>query len=286
MRQPSYVTSPVQRVRGLIAEYQQMRWSFQAAFRTWPLVIFWNFLSRTRLAEVWSRLQSALSLPLRLKNGVRLYARPFTIDEAVIREVWSDEVYSPPMIRDRTRAGLVIDIGAHIGIFALFAVSTGLATRVLCFEPFPPNFHLLNKNIRANRLAGVQAFPLAVLDRPGKNILYSPDPVNTGAHSFFLEGLQGTVVNTITLEDVFASNNVERCDLLKIDAEGSEYRILMGTPKSVLERINSIALEYHASSKVDGHELENLRNFLGENGFSVSTHPNDTPKGGILYAVR
>ena len=62
MRQPSYVTSPVQRVRGLIAEYQQMRWSFQAAFRTWPLVIFWNFLSRTRLAEVWSRLQSALSL--------------------------------------------------------------------------------------------------------------------------------------------------------------------------------------------------------------------------------
>jgi len=286
MRLKLDATSALQKLRALVSEYQGMRTSFQATFRIWPLAIFWDFLARTRLALVWSRLQSTLSIPLRLRNGCRLYARPFTIDEVVIREVWSDEVYSPRMIRDLARGGLVIDIGAHIGIFALFAISTGLATRVLCYEPFLANFRLLNKNIKENNLAGVQAFPLAVLDRRGNDVLYSRDSTNTGGHSFFLEGAASTVVKTITLEDVFASNNVERCELLKIDAEGSEYRILMGAPRSVLQRVNSIALEYHVFGERDRHRLENLRNFLDQNGFSVSVRPNRTLKGGILYAIR
>jgi FkbM family methyltransferase len=67
-------------------------------------------------------------------------------------------------------------------------------------------------------------------------------------------------VMTITLEDIFKKENLNHCDFLKMDCEGSEYEILFNTKPEILRKISNIFLEYHS-----GHsELVNfLTKFLG-----------------------
>lgn len=49
---------------------------------------------------------------------------------------------------------IVIDIGANIGVFAVYAATTAVNTTVYAYEPMPSAFNLLLDNIARNRLEG------------------------------------------------------------------------------------------------------------------------------------
>lgn len=46
------------------------------------------------------------------------------------------------------RAPIILDIGANIGSFALWAIERWPGCHVHCFEPLPDNFELLERNLR------------------------------------------------------------------------------------------------------------------------------------------
>src|SRR6266446_785467 len=99
------------------------------------------------------------SVEYQLRNETRFLLRPGTADRTIFNDIWLRKLYCPESTLRPD--DIVIDIGAHIGIFSLFAASC--AARVFSFEPFPENFSLLKENIARNNFQGrVLPSPLAV----------------------------------------------------------------------------------------------------------------------------
>ena len=109
----------------------------------------------------------------------------------------------------------VVDLGAAIGEFAIFAAANSVA-RVLAFEPLPGSISLLRENLALNQIENVEVFELAVSDVAGTARLdTSGKPLRMGTRSDIAQYVE---VSAITLAEVLnlAGGGI---DLLKIDAE-------------------------------------------------------------------
>ena len=98
-----------------------------------------------------------------------------------------------------------------------------------------------------------------------------------------------SVLKFVGLEDIVQQYNIGGA-ILKIDCEGGEYEIIMGSGRDALRKFDAILLEYH-------YGYLNLKEKLEKDGFSVSlfkapkydrcapwAHPNT--RTGILIATR
>lgn len=105
-----------------------------------------------------------------LRTGIR-YRVASPKNWRTITEIWSNRVYTP--LNDEMQSGcIVVDIGAHVGIFSIFAASDSDGIRVLSYEPHPDDFRLLTENIRLNGLKNIEPFPSAVSGASGKRKLF------------------------------------------------------------------------------------------------------------------
>ena len=90
-------------------------------------------------------------------------------------------------------------------------------------------------------------------------------------------------VKSISLKKIFDQKNIEKCDILKLDCEGSEYKILDELPNSYYEKISRICLEYHIFNN-EKNLLTNLIDRLKKLHFSVEVNYTHE-KMGMLYAI-
>lgn len=175
----------------------------------------------------------------------------------------------------------VIDIGAHIGTFTVYAAKLAGRGAVYSFEPHPENFRLLKKNVSLNGLKNVRLSRTGVSGGGGECALFT-DEENTGGHSIYGKGGRQLRIRCTTLSDILSSNSIDSCDFLKMDCEGAEYGILFGTPPECFDRIRKMVLEYHEYF-FGRKRLRHLVIFLGKMGFRVSVRP-ITKRQGIIYA--
>jgi len=211
----------------------------------------------------------------RLRNGIRYLVRGGSSDFGIINEVFIVKEYNK-LLNFIKKDSVVIDIGAQIGVFSVYAGKLANEGVVFCYEPFEENFNMLEKNISLNKLDNVRVFKLGVAGRRGNRKLIISNE-NTGGHGFYEDG-EGVDVRVITLKDIFEDNKIGQCDFLKMDCEGAEYEILMSTPKKYLEKIKSITMEYH-----DNEDVSKLKKFLEKTGFDVKVRGGGL---GLLYAWR
>lgn len=190
-----------------------------------------------------------------------------------------------------------IDIGAHIGIFTLItSVLVGPSGRVFAFEPEPNNFRHLLEHLELNKCSNVFPIHAAVSDRTGTDRLQINADCD-GGHSFYdislhplavkaKEDVKSVRVPMVTLQKFFEYEG--RVRIIKIDAEGSEFRILkghsdwlkkVGFPDIILE-INRFALEqmgtsaeelidYLAKINYVSHSIEGEANIDGAGVFNL-----------------
>lgn len=183
-------------------------------------------------------------------------------------EVWHEKVYGDLHELSKIVNPTIIDIGANIGAFTLFADYVLDKPKIFSYEPELNNFLLLKANIELVKTNGrLKAFKNAVYGKAGKATL-SIAGISSGKNSIEMDQLSGEseIVECITLSSIFESNQIDHCDLLKIDCEGSEYELLLNTPKETFIKINLIILEWHI---VPGHSVEELSSFLQLSGFIV-----------------
>jgi FkbM family methyltransferase len=199
-------------------------------------------------------------LVIELRDGTKILCRPKGGDLSVIVELQGINYYKFP----KRKQGVVIDIGAHIGVFTLLA--SKYAERVFAFEPCPENFKILKRNIRLNSLSNVKAYQMAVAANKGEGDFYILKR-STVAHSLFNlkkdETEKVIKVRKITLKDVIDENRIDSISFLKMDCEGCEYEVLVNLPKEYFIKIDEIALESHNGY---GDKVEKI---LRENGFKV-----------------
>jgi len=182
----------------------------------------------------------------------------------------------------------IIDIGAGIGDYTLYAAMTQPNSKVFSFEPYPESFVLMQENLRLNAITNVQVFDKAIGAASGELILdmISGEPLQFQSHLMNAVHVKKSLsVSSLSLADALAGLGLESCDLLKLDCEGAEYTILFGAPQPVLEHIERIVMEYHDNTIQYNHS--DLTRFLNERGFQVEIFPNPVHAHlGYLRALR
>jgi FkbM family methyltransferase len=197
-------------------------------------------------------------------ENIKFKIRKGTIDEFIIKEIWKHKEYTPSKLKKFriNKSDTVVDIGANIGIFTIFAANKAKNGIIYSYEPVPENFDLLKKNIEMNNFKNIKIYKFAVLGKKGE-VKISLSNWNDGMHSV---GIRGIKVSGITLEDIFLNNKIKKINFLKIDCEGSEYDILINTPEEYLKKIEKISMEFHDFGIYD---IPSLKGFLETNGFQT-----------------
>ena len=234
------------------------------AIRNWPRVL----LDHTHLTKA--------DYVCYLRNGTTFNVRGGTDDRHVIFELFVEQIY--PV---HVRAGsVVIDIGAHIGCFTVWAATQG--ARVFAYEPFPPNFTALQRNLTRNRLNDVYLSNLAVAGNQQTRELFIPkNKMDSGRYSLHPgRGFETIDVESVTLDEVLSANRLDHVDLLKIDCQGAEYEILYEANPQTLARISSIVVECEYFEGEEKRSVGGIAKYLEDGGFVISS------KGNLIHAWR
>jgi len=216
------------------------------------------------------------------KENIKIKLRVQSTDLMALTNVWLIQEYYKPgfEIHDKD---ILIDIGAHIGLFALFASRKCKKGKIFCYEPVKENFDLLLENLQLNNLDNIIPFNLAVSNHKSTITIFLNK--DESAHSIFPPNSALSIkVKSTSLKNIFDENNLEWCDYLKLDCEGAEYDIINSTSEEYFKRIKKIAAEYHlADTKPE--LLENLIIKLKAMLFDVSTRAIFEDIG-FIYAIK
>lgn len=155
------------------------------------------------------------------------------------------------------KGGTFLDVGAHVGLYTLNLASK--AGNVFAVEANPVTFKVLTTNIEANR----EKFPdckihhsnFAAWDKPEELSLIDANDKDTGGSTRCVSIWEGTTFTTSSgmefqiltkgkrLDDVLLPE--PRIDLVKIDVEGAEARVLKGMCKRIMRDRPVLLIEMH-----------------------------------------
>jgi FkbM family methyltransferase len=187
-------------------------------------------------------------LELRMRTGGRLTLRDGH-DAATAWVVFCREEYRVPL-----RARCIVDIGANVGAFSVYAAARAPLSRIVSLEPHPAEFPRLVEHVAANGLgARVHPLQLAVAAEPGDRWM-DADP----AHPAPSRGLhpaaeaappRSVPVRAETLGEVLDRarriTGADRIGLVKMDIEGAEHEFLPDLPADALFDVDAWVMEYH-----------------------------------------
>jgi len=212
----------------------------------------------------------------RLRDGSVVRCR--IVDAGGLLSVSVDRDYDVPGL-DWTALRTIVDIGAHVGTFTVWAARRSPRARILAVEPNPETFPFLQRNIRDNGLQDrVVAINAAVGPESGAGTL---ELVEHSLGTRLARAESGTVkVNVETIPSLLGAAGIDAVDLLKIDCEGMEYEVFGTLPPDQLSRFRVIACEFHPEP---GHSVTELDDLLHAGGFKVQRP--DAPLG-VLWATR
>ena len=156
-------------------------------------------------------------------------------------------------------AGVVFDIGAYTGIYALMAARAVPGARIVAVEPVHANLVRLEKNLDANGCGNVLAVHAAVLEQSGEVRLSraaAGDFLTSGASIVRQTSAEGAseMVRGLTGADLLQLVGETAVDLVKIDVEGAEARVLggmMGLLESSGPDLLIECLDEQSAAKVD-----------------------------------
>jgi FkbM family methyltransferase len=158
---------------------------------------------------------------------------------------------------------IVIDCGAHIGLYSLKMAKS--SKKVISIEPEKRNFRFLTLNIRLNKLMG-KIYPLkvAISDKDGFTTLFITR--HSGTHSVFRAdgAYRAESVKTVTLDTLIRKLRSDSIDVLKLDIEGAELLALKGLEKEA-KSVRNIVLEVHTKIV----NIKDLMQELSSKGFTV-----------------
>ncbi|HXI38587.1 MAG TPA: FkbM family methyltransferase [Bryobacteraceae bacterium] len=141
-----------------------------------------------------------------------------------------------------------LDAGANEGVYTIFAAQCVAQTGVVwAFEPSEREFKRLQENLKVNRLKNVHGLRLALAEHEGQAELLIAEAEHSGQNTlgeFAYEAvgvLRKEPVPVRTLDQVVVENGINRLDVMKLDVEGAEHRLVDGA-RSTLRRFRPIIL--------------------------------------------
>lgn len=163
---------------------------------------------------------------------------------------------------------VVVDIGAGIGAFSLWIYDQ--AKIIYAIEPVKEVLDCFDETIKDNNLTKIKTYQLAITDSNGQSNMNEVGDPHMGAWHIDPRGKYPT--KTMTLGGFFEQEGIEYADIVKMDVEGMEERILLADdfPK---DKISMIIGEDHDFRK-EGERRE-LKPVMDKIGFEYIKCPNN-----------
>jgi FkbM family methyltransferase len=203
---------------------------------------------------------------VRFWNGMVIAMRPQRGDLTAFRETWLQRDYLGPGLR-LSRGDAVIDVGANIGCFTLFAArNVGPQGRVIAIEPDGETYAQLNRNLQTNGICNVVPLRAALAGQAGAVSLRScPNSLYSSLYGE-VDGRcnEGAVqeVPAMTIDQIMDNAGLERCQFLKMDCEGAEHEVIRAMSAATAARIGQIGMELHDLAGCDsGATVQRLQEF-------------------------
>jgi FkbM family methyltransferase len=243
---------------------------------------------RQRPAFAWREVRGGDPVGTWLLTDTRLpvTVRCRTRDLDVLREIFVDRAYAAPAevdeILEPREQPRIVDLGANIGLFGLWALGRWPSALIHSYEPDPDNLAILDRNVadaqvgsrwtitRACAAPANGTVQFVAGQQPDSRVVYGAQPAS------------GT--SEVPAVDVFP--HLQGADLLKIDIEGAEWPLLTD-PRFRELTVPAVVLEYHPYNCPDpARSGETARSLLEGAGYLVvetDRHPLGT---GTLWAWR
>lgn len=184
-------------------------------------------------------------------------------------------------LKEQVKPGMhIIDVGAHLGLFSsVCSQLAGPEGKIVCFEPTPETFKLLQQTLGLNQCSNVTAVQAAVSDKEGMATFYVSETAGCNSNSLVKNKLGGTSqaydVRLMTLDGITA-DYLLKPSLVKIDAEGAELDVLKGGVTTFKKYKPILILGLHpAFIKAKNDSLASIWDVLIDCGYEISL-------GGIL----
>jgi FkbM family methyltransferase len=163
---------------------------------------------------------------------------------------------------------VVFDVGANVGFFTLLASRlVGASGRVVAFEPFPAAKRRLDRHLELNAARNVTVFQAAVSDTVGRARFHAHADITMGR----IEDEGELDVEVVRLDDLVQTGRVPAPDLIKIDVEGEEAKVLRGAGELLRTQRPTVLLATHGSA---AHAES--RSLLVDAGYELEPLPYDT----------
>jgi FkbM family methyltransferase len=217
--------------------------------------------------------------------GMEILLEHGSPDVEAFDEIFYQRIYAAPPEVEAALDGLgrplrILDVGANIGLFGLWALGRWPDATVEGYEPDPRNADMHRRTIARNgREASWRLHEAAAGDRAGT--------LRFAAGRYAMGGpAQPGDPHAIDVPVADVLDAVASADLVKIDAEGGEWAIL-DDPRFAATRARAIALEYHPDLCAQNDARAAAFSRLQAAGFTVRDQPTQAPPGyGSVWAWR
>lgn len=173
-------------------------------------------------------------------------------------------------LKESCKSGaVIIDIGAHIGLFSIIAAQvTGKRGKLYAFEPAPGTFALLQQTVVINHEEQViETIQKAVGKENGKITFFVSDNKADNSNSLVNykedRSLHGIDVAVTSIDNFVKEKNISKLDFIKIDVEGAEYDTLRGAASTLKNlRPRCIVAIHPEPIAAKGDRLEDIYDFI------------------------
>jgi FkbM family methyltransferase len=166
-------------------------------------------------------------------------------------------------LSESTDIGLLIDVGANIGIYSLYAATVNNSISVFSVEPVPDTYRELNANIELNKKTNqISTFMVALSHESGSGTLKNVDPRLGSSGAQIQIGTSGDDAPTKVLsgdrllKEGWEKRSHDKKVMLKIDTDGNELDVLNGFTEAFKDKnIVTVLVETHPTNR---NEIESF----------------------------
>ena len=247
-----------------------------------------------------------------MENGISLYSYNRSEVKMLYTEVFESMSYYSNGIKIPKEA-TIIDVGANVGSFSIFANILFENPKIYAFEPLQPTFKLLEKNI-ALYGGNIELFNIGISDKeeeavfnffPHATTLSGRESINGNIQEEvkrFIDNTDATNEQELTneqvdelldnrlkrekhtckvksLSQIIKENKINHIDLLKIDAENAELEIVNGIIEEDWNKIDQLIIEVFDEEG----RLSKITKILEQHNFNVAVFQNDELNGTKFY---
>ena len=170
--------------------------------------------------------------------------------------------------------GAILDVGANIGLFALWMARHNPGRPIYCFEPLPTNARMVQRNCPGAVVSQI------ALGYERRTATLQVDPHELMASSIATEWpTQARTFQIYPLDSFAGEHGIGQVAFMKIDTEGMEVDVLEGG-RETLKRVMAVAMETHGPAL---HRASMDR--LVDAGLRIDAEE-QTRNGGLIFASR